>query len=75
MATQPLPRFLERHREHQSHARARATVPVPDVPEVPAGRHRYAPDPGDTLTLRGIPAIGRGVAGCIRGTNPEAAAV
>ena len=27
-------------------------------------------DAGDELTLRGIPAIGRGVAGAIRGTNP-----
>jgi hypothetical protein len=25
---------------------------------------------GDELTLRGIPAIGRGVPGVIRGTNP-----
>ncbi len=28
-------------------------------------------DPSDTLTLRGIPAIGRGVAGHIAGTNPQ----
>lgn len=28
-------------------------------------------DPADTLTLRGIPAIGRGVAGQIRGTRPD----
>ncbi len=27
-------------------------------------------DPSDALTLRGIPAIGRGVAGHIRYTNP-----
>ncbi len=27
-------------------------------------------DPCDSLTLRGIPAIGRGVAGHITGTNP-----
>ncbi len=27
-------------------------------------------DPSDALTLRGIPAIGRGVAGHIPGTNP-----
>lgn len=27
--------------------------------------------PGDWLKLRGIPAIGRGVQGVIRGTSPE----
>jgi hypothetical protein len=26
---------------------------------------------GDERTLRGIPAIGRNVSGCIQGTNPE----
>lgn len=26
---------------------------------------------GDPLLLRGIPAIGRSVSGCIRGTDPE----
>ncbi len=28
-------------------------------------------DPSDSLTLRGIPAIGRGVAGHIPGTRPD----
>lgn len=28
-------------------------------------------DPSDTLTLRGIPAIGRGVAGAMHGTRPD----
>lgn len=28
-------------------------------------------DPSDTLTLRGIPAIGRGVPGRIAGTKPD----
>jgi hypothetical protein len=27
--------------------------------------------PADELTLRGIPAVGRGIAGVIRGTQPE----
>jgi hypothetical protein len=27
--------------------------------------------PGDNQALRGIPAIGRGVAGAIRGTSPD----
>ena len=29
------------------------------------------PTGADALRLRGIPAIGRGVAGCIRGSDPE----
>ena len=29
------------------------------------------PTGADALRLRGIPAIGKGVQGCIRGTNPE----
>lgn len=27
--------------------------------------------PGDPIALRGIPAIGRGVGGAVRGTSPE----
>lgn len=40
-----------------------------------AGNERIVVTPtgADALRLRGIPAIGRGVAGCIRGTNPERA--
>ncbi len=30
----------------------------------------YTYDPADTYTLRGIPALGRGVAGAIRHTRP-----
>ncbi len=26
---------------------------------------------GDPVRLRGIPAIGKGVSGCVRGTDPE----
>jgi hypothetical protein len=32
---------------------------------------RWTVDPADYLTLRGIPAVGRGVAGAIAGTKPE----
>lgn len=31
----------------------------------------HAPTPADSLALRGIPAIGRSVAGVITGTQPE----
>lgn len=33
-------------------------------------KHTYATAPGDTRKLRGIPAIGRGVAGAMPRTNP-----
>lgn len=43
-----------------------------------ADRHVSKPEtvyksklPGDTRALRGIPAIGRGVAGAINGSNPD----
>jgi len=38
-------------------------------------RHVRSKLPGDPLALRGIPAIGRSVSGCIRHTNPEAEAM
>jgi hypothetical protein len=33
-------------------------------------RPRAAADAGDERTLRGLPAIGRGVSGAVRGTDP-----
>ena len=35
------------------------------------GKITWLIDPSDSITLRGIPAIGRGVAGAIHGTNPD----
>jgi hypothetical protein len=35
-------------------------------------RPRSAADAGDERTLRGLPAIGRGVSGAVLGTNPAA---
>lgn len=35
-------------------------------------RITHSADPGDNRTLRGIPAIGRGVAGVSPGTRPDA---
>ncbi len=68
MASQPLPRFLERRDEQQRHIAA-LTHHV-RAQQVDLADRRHHVDPADTLTLRGIPAIGRGVAGCIRGTAP-----
>jgi hypothetical protein len=71
MASFPLPRFLEERREQIDHARALEREVVQQGVDL-AKRKPYV-DPADTLTLRGIPAIGRGVAGVIRGTQPESA--
>ncbi len=69
MASQPLPRFLERHIEHRAHA-ANLGRALREQPTINLAEHKIYHDPADTLTLRGIPAIGRGVAGVIRGTAP-----
>lgn len=41
-------------------------------PELPPIRFTGVTAPGDERRLRGIPAIGRGVAGAINGTRPGA---
>jgi hypothetical protein len=70
MPTFALPRFLDTHLERRAHA-GQLLIVVTDTDHNIKERRIYQ-DPADTLTLRGIPAIGRGVAGCIRGTNPAA---
>lgn len=69
MPAQPLPRFLETHETRRAHAQKLARVVQEndiDLRERPT-RHTAA----DSRTLRGIPAIGRGVAGAIPGTSPD----
>jgi hypothetical protein len=64
----PLPRFLQEHQHHRDHADALARTVVDNSLDL---RERVIVcDPSDSLTLRGIPAIGRGVAGVIAGTRP-----
>jgi hypothetical protein len=58
---------LQRQRTHHTNATLIAKL-APEAPK-PLEHRRYQP-PADTRTLRGIPAIGRGVAGAIPGTNP-----
>ncbi len=69
MASFPLPRFLERAREQREHAANLGRALVEQ--EVDLRQRKWTHDPSDSLTLRGIPAVGRGVAGVIRGTHPE----
>jgi hypothetical protein len=65
----PLPRFLQEHQHQRAHAEALTRTVVDNTLDL---RDRIIVcDPSDSLTLRGIPAIGRGVAGAIRGTNPS----
>ena len=55
--------------EQQAHILRQAALDAP-LPE----RHTTGTLPGDSRKLRGIPAIGIGVAGHIPGTHPEQAA-
>ena len=69
MPAVPLPRFLETHAMRREHAAKlervvrEAGIDIRDKPT--------AQTAADTVTLRGIPAIGRGVAGVIPGTAPD----
>lgn len=68
--SQILPRFLETHATKREHARKLERVireSGGDTRELKKTAHTAA----DSITLRGIPAVGRGVAGVIPGTNPQ----
>jgi hypothetical protein len=69
VATFALPRFIETHIERQQHARKLEQVARETGANISTKQHSF--DASDTRTLRGIPAIGRGVAGVIIGTQPE----
>jgi hypothetical protein len=62
---------FHKHEQHQAdlHKIARILIDVGEpAPEIPAG---HATAGGDERKLRGIPAIGRGVAGAVPGTAPH----
>ncbi len=66
-----LPRFLETFETRRAHAAKLERVVREaggDLREQRTSSHTAA----DGISLRGIPAIGRGVAGVIAGTNPGA---
>jgi hypothetical protein len=71
-----LPRFLENAQTRREHA-AKLLQVVADAadageePNVGQERKRFYAAPTDSRTLRGLPAIGRSVQGCIRWTQPE----
>lgn len=51
--------------------RQRMTAQPPSTEAQPKAPKYASKLPGDGLTLRGIPAIGRGVSGAIRDTSPD----
>ncbi len=67
-----LPRFLVDHQQRVEHARKLAKICRETDGNVADEKVRYRA-PADGRTLRGLPAIGRSVAGAISGTNPESA--
>ena len=69
MAAQPLPRFLEDRAERVEHARKLEAVARSAGGDLRSER-KHAHTAVDSISLRGIPAIGRGVAGVIHGTQP-----
>jgi hypothetical protein len=67
---QPLPRAFRRQLEADD--RAKVARIVREVGEEDVAGVAGGTAGGDERRLRGIPAVGRGCAGAIRGTNPVA---
>lgn len=59
------------HRTHTANNNLRRTL-TRDTIQTSPGTITWIITAGDELTLRGIPAIGRGVQGAIRHTRPDA---
>ena len=68
---QPLPRAFRR--QLQAEDAAKLDRIIREVEEREPSRSAGVTAGGDERRLRGVPAIGRGVAGAIRGTNPVGA--
>lgn len=66
----PLPRFLEDHQSRVEHARMLERVVRESAGDLRETKSSHTAV--DSISLRGIPAIGRGVAGVIHGTAPGA---
>ncbi len=64
-----LPRYLDNDHAEWERKLARFLIEVGEP--APASKTFRAALPGDERTLRGIPAIGRSVAGAIPGTSPH----
>lgn len=66
--------LLERRRLERRQAAALDAAIAAEPEGKPLPLRYELTKPGDPRQLRGIPAIGRGVGGAIRGTQPEQAA-
>lgn len=71
MTTQILPRFY-RHQQAEADAIALTKRLLETGEQAPEPTSRVLSLIGDERQLRGLPAIGRGVAGAINGTRPGA---
>lgn len=65
-----LPRYLDNDKAAWDQKLARILIEVGEP--APASKTFRSAPAGDERTLRGIPAIGRNVAGAIPGTSPHA---
>ncbi len=72
MATFPLPRFLDTLETRIAHARELERITRQTDTNLTSLHTAHTA--ADAITLRGIPAVGHGVAGVIHGTQPEASA-
>lgn len=70
IGSDPLNIWLQRRRQDAVHARMLARIALEVGENVPQRPIAGATAGGDERKLRGIPAVGRGVAGAIRGTRP-----
>jgi hypothetical protein len=66
-----LPRFLEGHAERAAHAKALEQIVREAGGNIIEEKRKHAPSAADAHALRGLPAIGPGVAGVIKGTSPH----
>ena len=67
----PLPRFLEDHAARVAHAKKLERVVRESAGDL-RNERKTSHTAVDAISLRGIPAIGRGVRGVIDGTAPGA---
>ncbi len=58
-------------RGHNAKTTLLRKINIPTITATTPVKANWYVDPSDSLTLRGIPAIGRGVAGHIPGTRPD----
>lgn len=66
--------LLNKHQIHAKNAALIAKLALETDLDVPMRPAAGATPAGDEERLRGIPAIGRGVGGAMRGTRPDQAA-